>query len=141
MILFECAVKTERVQENGTTKKVTDRYIVEAVSYGDAEAQAVKLAEDNSTGEFALDTIKKTKFAEVFYTDKSDAVWFACTVEIIMLDEATGTEKSAKQAVLVQAPTMTEALKTVSDKMGMYDILTVVIKRLNIEEVVCAKSR
>lgn len=141
MILFECAVKTERVQENGTVKKVTEKYIIEAVSYGDAEIQAAKITEEFATGEYLIDTIKKTKFAEVFYSDKSDAVWFACTVEIIMLDEATGVEKSAKQAVLVEAPTMTEALKTVSDKMGVLDILTVVIKRLNIEEVVCAKSR
>lgn len=141
MILFECAVKTEREQENGMTKKVTEKYIIEAVSYGDAEKQATEIAEKYSTGEFMIDTIKKTKFADVFRSQESDTAWFACTVEIIMLDDATGVEKSAKQSVLVEAPTMIEALKTVSKEMGMSDILTVVIKRLEIEDVICEKSR
>ena len=64
--LFECKVKYEKVQENGLNKKVTEKYLVEAISFSEAETRFTEYITPYISGEYQICGIKIAKFSEVF---------------------------------------------------------------------------
>lgn len=97
MMLYECGVRYERTMENGMTKKVTELYLVDALSFAEAEGRITKEMEPYISGDFDVVTIKRTNISEIveglFTADK----WFKAKLMYITIDEKSGKEK--KQAV------------------------------------------
>lgn len=99
---FECRARYDKMQENGTVKKVNEPYLVDALSFSEAEARFVENLTPYMSGEFFVSAIKRTKIAEIFFDDTSDKYWLV-KVNFITIDEKTGVEKKAPTYILVQA--------------------------------------
>ena len=113
---FSCSVRYDKRVENGLAKRVTETYLVEAVSYTEAEARFIDRTSPFMTGEWAVSDIKKAHFREVF--DKGDGDrYYAVKVNIVTLDERSGAEKRSPARSLVKASDLKEAIKAFEEGM------------------------
>lgn len=76
---FECKIRYERVMENGMNKKVTEPYLVDALSFTEAEARIIEEMTPFISGEFTISDIKRANYSELFPSDEASADrWFKC---------------------------------------------------------------
>ncbi|MDU1892559.1 MAG: DUF4494 domain-containing protein [Dysgonomonas sp.] len=113
---FECKVSYEKVLENGMQKKVTEPYLVDALSFTEAEARIIEEIKPYISGEFTIADIKRAKLSELFFNDNGDR-FFKAKVMFVTLDEKSGTEKRTAAQMLAQASDLKEALKVVEKGM------------------------
>lgn len=99
---FECKVRYDKLQENGAAKKVTEPYLVDALSFTEAEARITEEQRPFISGEFSVSAVKRTKIAEIFWHDDGDR-WYLVKVAFITIDEKTAAEKRSISHILVQA--------------------------------------
>ena len=99
---FECKVRYDKLQENGAVKKVTEPYLVDALSFTEAEARIIDEQTPYISGEFSVSAVKRTKIAEIFWNEEGDK-WYLVKVAFITIDERSGVEKRATSQILVQA--------------------------------------
>ena len=115
---FECKVSYEKTLENGLMKKVTEPYVVDAMSYAEAEERITREMQPYMSGEFTISGIKEVNYNEIFFNNNASAdYWFKCKVSFITLDERTGTGKRSNSNVLVQAVGLREAIKYLDEQM------------------------
>lgn len=104
--------------ENGINKKVTEPYLVDALSYTEAEARIIKEITPYISGEFTVSDIKRANFSELFTSDEDAADrYFKCKLFFITLDEKTECEKRVSTNVLVQAADLRDAVKKLDEGM------------------------
>lgn len=113
---FECKIRYEKTMENGMNKKVTEPYLVDALSFTEAEARILELVSPYMSGEFSVADIKRVNYTEVFDNENGDR-WFKAKLQFIMLDEKNGMEKKTSTNVLVQANDIREAIKHIDESM------------------------
>lgn len=113
---FECKIRYEKTMENGMNKKVTEPYLVDALSFTEAEARILELVSPYMSGEFSVADIKRVNYTEVFDNENGDR-WFKAKLQFIMLDEKNGMEKKTSTNVLVQANDIREAIKHIDEGM------------------------
>lgn len=99
---FECKVRYDKLQENGAAKKVTEPYLVDALSFTEAEARITEEQTPFISGEFSVSAVKRTKIAEIFFNEDGDR-WYLVKVAFITIDEKTAAEKRSVSQILVQA--------------------------------------
>lgn len=115
---FECKIRYEKLMENGMNKKVTEPYLVDALSFTEAEARIIEEMTPFITGEFTISDIKRANYSELFASDEESADrWFKCKIIFITLDEKSGAEKKSSTQVLVQAADLRDAVKKLDDGM------------------------
>ena len=115
---FECKVKYERTMDDGKVKKVNKHYLVDALSFTEAEERIIEERKHYMSGEFQVSDIKRARYAELFETDDESADrWFKVKLTFITLDEKTGAEKKTSQNVLVQAADLRDAVKRLDEGM------------------------
>ena len=108
---FEVKVQYQKMQDDGKEKKVTEHYVVEALSFTEAEARITEEMTNYTDGEFDVVSEKIAPFNEIILSDKSDDdKWFISKVSLITLDEKTAKEKKTSQRLLVQAETSEKAM-------------------------------
>ena len=113
---FICKVKYEKMLENGLQKKVTEAYLVDALSFTEAEARIIEEIQPFITGDFIVTDIKRAKISELFFNENGDR-FFKCKLNFITLDEKSGNEKKTATNILVQATTLDEAKVTLVNHM------------------------
>ena len=99
---FECKVSYKKMQENGFPKKVTEPYLVDALSFTEAESRIIEEIRPFITGDFTVTGIKRAKFADSFLNNEGDR-YFKVKIYFITLDEKSGAEKKIPAQMLVQA--------------------------------------
>ena len=115
---FECKVKYERTMDDGKVKKVNEPYLVDALSFTEAEERIIEERKHYMSGEFQVSDIKRARYAELFETDDESADrWFKVKLTFITLDEKTGAEQKTSQNVLVQAADLRDAVKRLDEGM------------------------
>ncbi len=115
---FECKIQYEKTIENGMTKKVTEPYLVDALSFTEAEARIIEEITPFMTGEFTVSDIKRANYSELFYSEDTSADrWFKAKLQFITLDEKSGKEKKTNTLVLVQATDFRAALRNLDEGM------------------------
>lgn len=115
---FECRIRYEKVMENGMQKKVTEPYLVDALSFTEAEARIIEEMTPFISGEFVVSDIKRANYSELFPSlDEQDDRWFKCKLCFITLDEKSGAEKRTSTYVLVQASDLDRAKKNLDEGM------------------------
>ena len=114
---FECKVSYEKIMENGMQKKVTEPYLVDALSFTEAEARIIEELKPYITGEFTIADIKRARLAEIFFNENGDR-YFKAKVNFITLDEKSGSEKKTAAQMLAQANDLKEALAVVEQGMA-----------------------
>lgn len=113
---FECRINYEKTLENGMAKKVTEPYLVDALSFTEAEARIIEELKPYISGEFSIVDIKRAKYNELFFNDNGDR-YFKAKVQFITLDEKSGTEKKTSVQMLAQALDLKEALAVIEKGM------------------------
>ena len=115
---FECKVRYDKMMENGAVKKVNEPYLVDALSFTEAEARIIEERTPYISGDFSVSAVKRTKIAEIFWNDDEAADrFYTVKVAFITIDEKTGVEKKASTLMLVQAGNFKEALDHFLDGM------------------------
>lgn len=115
---FECRIRYEKVMDNGMQKKVTKPYLVDALSFTEAEARIIEEMTPFISGEFTVSDIKRANYSELFPSnDEQDDRWFKCKLVFITLDEKSGAEKCTSTYVLVQASDLDRAKKNLDEAM------------------------
>lgn len=115
---FECKVRYEKTLENGMNKKVTEPYLVDALSFTEAEARIIEEVSPYISGEFTIADIKRANYTELFFCEEDSADrWFKCKLTFISLDEKSGAEKKTSSNVLVQAADLRDAVKKLDEGM------------------------
>ena len=118
-IWFECKVRYEKVTEEGTQKKVTEQYVVDALSFSEAEKRIIEEMSSYISGEFEVTDVKKATYKEVFFSDcETEDRYFKAKVQFITIDEKTEKEKRSNVYYLVQAATLDGAVKNINEVMG-----------------------
>lgn len=107
---FECKVKFDKLQDNGSVKKANDAYLVDALSFTEAESRIIEMITPYMSGEFSISAVKKTKISEIFWDESGDR-FYLVKVMFITLDEKTAVEKKSASLILVQASDFAGALE------------------------------
>ena len=122
---YECKVKYRKTHETGEQKITTDTYLLDAVSYTEAEARMTEEMKTFTNEDFRIMNIKVANFSEVHPFDNSDR-WFKSKVSLVALDEESGKERKTNIYLLVQANDVKEAFenttKAMDTTMGDYTI-------------------
>lgn len=119
---FTCKIRYEKTMENGMQKKVTEPYLVDALSFTEAESRIIEEMTPFFQGEFVVAGVARASYEEIFPSDEEFADrWYKCKLWFITLDEKTGVEKRTASYVLVQAADLRDAIKKLDE--GMKDTL------------------
>lgn len=115
---FECRARYDKMQENGSVRKVNEPYLVDALSFSEAESRFIERLTPYISGEFSVSVAKKTKISEIFY-DESDYAdkWYLVKINFIIPDEKSGKVKKSLTQILVQAGDFGNALGRFMDGM------------------------
>lgn len=115
---FECKIRYEKTMDNGMNKKVTEPYLVDALSFTEAEARIIEEMTPFISGEFTVSDIKLANYSELFPCEEDSADrWFKCKLYFITLDEKSGAEKKTATNVLVQAADLRDAVNKLDEGM------------------------
>ena len=113
---FICKVRYEKMQENGMQKKVTESYVIDAMSFTEAEERIIEEMSAYVSGEFEVKDISLAPFGEIFFDEKSSADrYYKVKLAFISIDEKTGNEKRQNVIYLVHAESFNAAVKNVSE--------------------------
>lgn len=116
--LFEASVKYQKVDEqSGKEKMVTERYLIDALSFTEAETRIYKEMEMMVRGEFTVKGLKKANYTEIFDDEDGD-IWFKAKISFASVDEKTGREKKASNWILVTAKNVKDAYDKIENGMG-----------------------
>ena len=116
---FECKIKYQKQQEDGTQKKVTEQYAVNALSFTEAEKRIMEEMSSYISGAFEVSDIKKARYKEVVFDDAdSSDKWYKVKVQYITLDERTAKVKLSNVYYLVNASTSKVALNNMIEYLG-----------------------
>lgn len=115
---YEVSIRYEKVMENGMEKKVTEKYLIDALSLTESEARIIEEMTPFISGEFMVKSSKCTKYSEVFASnDETDDMWFKCKLAFITTDEKSGNEKRTTTNILVQASDLRKAVQNLDEAM------------------------
>ena len=116
---FECKIRYEKVMENGLQKKVTEQYVVDALSFSEAEQRIIEEVSAYISGEFEVTDVKKAQYKEVFFSDADlEDRYYKAKLAFITIDEKTEKEKRSNVTYLVQAATLDGAVKNINEVMN-----------------------
>lgn len=125
---FECKVRYDKLQENGAVKKVNEPYLVDALSFTEAEARIIEEQTPFISGDFSVSAVKRTKISEIFWNESGDR-WYLVKVAFITIDERSGVEKRTSTLILVQASDFKEALDNfiegMKGTMADYEVVSI----------------
>lgn len=125
---FECKVRYDKMMENGLVKKVNESFLVDALSFTEAEARIIEERTPFISGEFSVSAVKRTKISEIFWDDNADR-WYLVKVAFITIDEKTAAEKRTISLILVAANNFRGALDTFMEgmkgTMGDFEIVSI----------------
>jgi hypothetical protein len=105
--------------EDGMQKKVTESYVVDALSFSEAEERIIEEMSSYISGEFAVTDIKKAAYKEIFFSDTDTADrWYKAKLQFITIDEKTAKEKKSSVNYLVNAGSFNGAVKSIDEVMS-----------------------
>ena len=133
---FECKIKYEKTAEEGKIVKVGESYLVDAMTFAEAEERINKEMEPFISGEFSVATIRKARINEMFENETGDK-WYRCKVFFITLDEEKGIEKKVATTMMVQANNIKEAWDGLQEGMkgSMADYTVAAITETTIMDI------
>ena len=137
-IWFECRIRYEKTMEDGMQKKVTENYVVDALSFSEAEERITEEMSSYVSGEFDVADIKIAPYGEIFFADSDNADrWYKAKLAFITLYEKTQKEKRSTVNYLVNAGTLNGAVKSIDEIMSqsMVDYVIVSVNETTLMDV------
>jgi hypothetical protein len=129
-IWFETKIRYEKTQEDGRQKPITEQYVVDALSFSEAEASILEEMKVYISGDYKITDIRPAAYHEVFFSDMDkDDKWYKAKLQFLTIDEKTEKEKRTTVTYLVQAASLNGAVKNIEDVMGStaidYDLVSI----------------
>lgn len=117
---FECKVRYQKTQEDGSEKIATELYTVDALSFTEAEAKIIDEMSVYVSGELKVANINRAAYGEIFFSDicDDDDLWFKARLAFITIDEKSEKEKRSYVTYLVQAKSLERARRYIDEVMG-----------------------
>lgn len=135
---FECKIRYEKTMEDGLPKKVNEVYVIDALSFSEAEERIIEEMSPYISGEFEVVDVNIAPYREVFFADDNIAdQWFKAKLSFITIDERTNKEKRTSMMYLVNAGNISSAINNIDDVMSgtMIDYVTTSISATKIFDV------
>ena len=129
-IWFEAKVRYDKAMEDGCLKKVTETYVIDALSFGEAEKRILEEMTSYVSGEVEVCALKIAPYKEIFFADSNMADrWYVAKLAFITIDEKTDKQKKTRVCYLVNAGNINAAIKNIEEVMAGtmidYDTLNV----------------
>lgn len=125
---FKTKVKYQKTMEDGSEKVVSEAYVVDALSFTEAESAIIDEMSVYVSGELKVSNLGKASYNEIFFSDvDDDDKFYTCKLQFITIDEKSEKKKRSNVTYLVQAKSLARALRYVDEAMGKtmidYDIV------------------
>lgn len=118
---FEAKVKYIKVGEDGRERKVSEMYLLDAMSYTEAESRIMREMESVVKGDYYIASLKKSNITELVPSDQeTDDRWYKAKIAIIDADEVSGKEKASFQYYLVAAANTDRALENLNRALATF---------------------
>lgn len=123
-------MRYDKTMEDGMEKKVTELYVVDALSFSEAEKRITDEMATHASGEFAIADLKIAPYKEIFFADNDEAdKWYKAKLAFVTIDEKTSKEKKTSVLYLVNAGSVGGCVKSVDEVMSTtmidYQIMSV----------------
>ncbi|KXB46517.1 hypothetical protein HMPREF1870_00886 [Bacteroidales bacterium KA00344] len=116
---FETKIKYDKTQEDGSIKTVAEQYVVDALSFTEAEETLIEEMSAYISGEFKIAGIKPAPYHEIFFSDNPKAdKWYKAKLSFITFDEKSEKEKRSTVNYLIQGASFPGAVKSIEEVMG-----------------------
>lgn len=114
---FECKVRYDKTHEDGSEKRVTELYTVDALSFTEAEASIIDNMAVYVSGELKIANINPANYNEIFFSgNDDDGLWFKARLAFITIDG--NKEKRTYTNYLIQAKNIERAKRYIDEVMG-----------------------
>ena len=131
---YECRVKSLKVDQGGFEKKVTDTYLLDAVSYTDAEARIFEIMPTITKGDFQVVKISPSNITEIINNGNGEW-WWKAKISLVTIDEEGGKEKKMNNYLLVSADNMAAAVVYLSEGLS-YMLVPYFLESMVLSQVV-----
>lgn len=138
MKYFETEVSYFSTQEDGTQKKQREAYLVDALSFTEAEKRTTDFVTDNITPEFEVTKEKRSTISEIIDEENTgEDAYFRIKVFFLEMQD-NGKEKKIPNIVLVRASNPENAIQTLNEayKNSMLDFIVDTVSTTNIVSVI-----
>jgi hypothetical protein len=115
---FECKIRYEKTGEDGLMKTVTDAYLVDALSFTEAEARIIEQTKPFISSEFTVVSVRRVRIAELFDNPSGDR-WYRAKVNFVTLDEEKAIEKKTAATMIIQAANLKDALTLLLERLSV----------------------
>lgn len=115
---FECKIRYDKLTDEGLSKKVTEQYVVDALSYTEAEKNIIRFAAEIIPEVIEIRAIKEAAYNEIFFSEDDAEKWYRTKISFISIDERTGKERRTNVLYLVQANDISNAISNVKEIMS-----------------------
>ena len=135
---FECKIRYEKIMEDGLPKKINEVYVVDALSFSEAEERIIEEMSSYISGDIEIVDVKIAPYREVFFADDNLAdQWFKAKLSFITIDERSNKEKRTSMMYLVNAGNISSAINNIDKVMSgtMIDYVTTSISATKIFDV------
>jgi hypothetical protein len=114
---FLCKVKYAKENEEGLLKNISEQYLVDAVSFTEAEAILYDRLASQIRGDFQVTGISKSNIVDVFFYENSD-IWYKCKISYLVADADSGKEKKVTQYMIVTAEDVKNAYDRIQESLS-----------------------
>ncbi len=116
---FETKIGYEKTMEDGMPKRVKEVYVVDALSFTEAEKRISEEMSSYISGAFDVVDIRKATYKEIFFSEDASADrWYKAKLQFITIDEKTEKEKRSNVYYLVHAANFQQAVSNINEVMG-----------------------
>lgn len=130
---YECKVKYLKIDQSGHERKINDNYLLDAISFTDAETRIYQQMNQLTNGEFQVQNIKKSNISEVIPSETGEW-WYKAKINLITIDEEAGKEKKVTNYILVMADDINHALKRVEEGLS-YMLVPYVVTSIQLSTI------
>ena len=116
---FETKVKLDVMQDSGMTKSETFVYLVDALTFKEAEDRIIEECKPFTSGNLEVAAVKKVRINDMFLSDEDTADrFYRVKLAIVTIDEKTQTEKETPVVLMVQASDFEDAVNRLKKEMS-----------------------
>lgn len=130
---YECKVKYIKIDENGNERKKTDQFLIDAVSFTDAETSIYDVMRELTSSEFQVMNIKKSNISEIANYDTGEW-WYKSKINLVTIDEEKGREKKVNNYLLINADDTEQAQTRLKEHLS-YILVPYSITGINLSQI------
>lgn len=110
-------VKYTRQNDDGSLKRISEPYLLAAMTFTDAEARIYEELGQIIRGEFNVVGIARTEIHDIFGYDDT-GVWYTCKAKYESMDADTEKSKKITQKFLVEASSVKQATERLTESLS-----------------------